>query len=774
LSPSPEDSRPGREVALAVLVFLALTVLMTWPQAMRLRNGLTDLWDAKFCARILAWDYEATVRPSLGLFQVPFFHPARYVLGFSENLYGAAIFGFPMHAAGASPLLAYNVLFLLGMFLSALSAWALARFVTRDARASLFAGVVYAFLPWRMSQIPHIQFQWGAFLALLLLFLLRYLEGGARRDAVLFGVAFGWNAVANVHYALFSGFLVGVALLLHAAYGGVGRGRRVRGALLAAAAGALAFVPFAIGYRKAAALYHMQRYYGEMETFSGTWTDFLSAGEKNRFWGPLTRTWLKPEGDFFPGLIALALAIVALATVRRARTPTPADSAIPASRRRAAVWLDAVALLLAALWLAAHIAPGLKLGPVSIGDPGRVQVFLTVVLLARLTLAFPARARSASLPDWLRRSRLPSRLVLLIVVAAVGVLIALGAHTPYYRFLFKSFGDIFRAIRVPARGIVLFDLSLGVLAAWGLSRLTRGRTRGARAAIVGGAIALTCVEYRAFPLAVYDYDASPAPVYRWLAGRDLPGAVVELPFGPRDAEYVFRQTLHRKPLVNGYSGFFPPLYVVLRDNLRVRPIPDAVWGHLAEADAAVLLLHFDETSPLDRLAFVRLLRRGLAAGKLETLAVFPHAGAQDLVFRVTSAPAFSTGLDAEARSAAEKELNVEDATLAPPIAGIVFDAPVSAGDWHGGWALDDSGVAEVRIASELGPAGSALLHMRHTGLAKNYPDFAEAADDRAGFGFPIPNLPPGPHTLTFTVSANDGGVTVVTRPITVVTKPRSR
>ena len=36
--------------------------------------------------------------------------------------------------------------------------------------ASLVAGVVYAFVPWRLAQLPHVQFQWAAFLALLLLF----------------------------------------------------------------------------------------------------------------------------------------------------------------------------------------------------------------------------------------------------------------------------------------------------------------------------------------------------------------------------------------------------------------------------------------------------------------------------------------------------------------------------------------------------------------------------------------------------------------------------
>ena len=45
-----------------------------------------------------------TLRDPLNLYQLNFFHPARYVLAFSENLYGVAVFGFPLLAAGASAL----------------------------------------------------------------------------------------------------------------------------------------------------------------------------------------------------------------------------------------------------------------------------------------------------------------------------------------------------------------------------------------------------------------------------------------------------------------------------------------------------------------------------------------------------------------------------------------------------------------------------------------------------------------------------------------------
>src|SRR5512134_2285134 len=117
--------RPSRALAGALLLFLAATVAATWPLTARIESGILDIWDAKLNAWIFHWDWYQSFRDPLQLFHANIFHPARWTLAFSENLYGAALFGFPLFWAGASPLLVYNALFLLGMFLSAMAGWAL-------------------------------------------------------------------------------------------------------------------------------------------------------------------------------------------------------------------------------------------------------------------------------------------------------------------------------------------------------------------------------------------------------------------------------------------------------------------------------------------------------------------------------------------------------------------------------------------------------------------------------------------------------------------------
>jgi len=765
----------GREVLLAAGVFLLATVLLTWPQAARLGSGLGDLWDAKLNAWIFHWDYHQTFRDPLDLFHANIFYPAKYTLAFSENLWGAAVFGFPLFASGASTTFVYNFLFLLGMFLSALGAWALARYVTGDPGASLLAGLVYAFVPWRLSQIPHVQFQWGPFLPLLLLFLLRFLDGGRRRDVVLFGIFFAWNALTNVHYALFSGILLAVVLGWETVMTGWRPlASRVRGSLLAVAIAAVLALPFYLPYAKAAKLYGMRRSFGEMRFYSARPSAFLVPGSQNKLWAPLTQRWGRPEGELFPGVLPVGLAVYALIRLRAARKQVYPKREVSGRRRRAARVFDGLALAAFAVGVAALLVRGLRVGPVNLTDPGRPLVFLTAFLLIRLLIAFPVRSRFSDLADFLRQRRLDRRGALFVAVGLAGVLVALGAYTPYYSFLFKSLGFLFRAVRVPARGVVLFHVALGVLAAFGLSLLLRRVSgRRERAGFVAAALFLTAIEYRASPIDFPAVDSGPAPVYRWLGGLALPGAVLELPLGfDYDAEHVFRSPAHWQRLINGYSGFAPRHYEEVRDLFQEGPVPDRAWDRVRAMGGALLVFHPHEIEGLGRLNYARAVRRALSSGTLETLGSFPHDAASDFVFRIAPAPPFETGIAPVERDSAAAEFrrltSVAETELAPPFGVIDFppeDAEVSAGTWGYGWALDDSGIAEIRVATELGAATPAVVGGARPDIPAAHPEYADAA--KSGFGFLVPPAPRGLHTLSLTLVGRDGGERVLTRRVRI-------
>ncbi len=694
--PSTDKPRAAASAPLlAALFFLAVSVLMTWPHAAHLSDRMNDLWDAKQNAWILHWDFWQTFHDPLNLFQAPILHPARYALAFSENLYGGAIFGFPLLALGAPVVATYNAVFLFSMAFSAWAAWLLARSVIGDGLAALLAGFVYAFVPWRIAQLPHLNMQLGGFLCLLLFFLLKYLDHGRRRDLVLFGVCFAGNLLSTFHYGLFSGFLIAAVLACEAISGGREERRRMPMVVVAAATATMACAPFLVPYTITSRLYEMKRTIAEVDFYSARAHDFLSAGWQNKLYGAATKRWMRGEGDLFPGVLPVLLA-----------------------------------------------AGGL-LGA-----------------LAR------------------RRDR---RALLFLCIGVAGLIVCFGSRTPVYRFLFLHVGSVFRAIRAPIRAIVLCHIALGVLAAWGLSLATRRLRLGSRArvAAVASVLALVGFEYRAFPVELYPYDPAPSAIDRWLrtqAPEDT-GAVLEWPIGmPYDSDTMLRQAAHRKVLVNGHQSYYPPAYQKLVADLRGRPIATEVWDEIARFDAGTLIFHSGRAPLYERGPFRRFLREGLEQGRLRLWKSADDADGKAFVFtfalRHGSAQAPAPA-DPDSRRDLDALMALSDADYAPPTGTVHLPAEgqtVAPGFWVHGWAVDDSGIARVEAATELGPAGDAMLGTPWPGLTTFFPTLPGA--DRGGWGFSVPPLPPGPHTLKVTLVGKDGGKTVLERKIVVAPAAR--
>src|SRR5687768_12229608 len=80
----------------AAILFIALSIAFTWPLAPNLGRAVSDPGDPFINIWILDWDWWATLHQPLRLFHANAFHPAKYSLAFSENLYGLAVLLFPL------------------------------------------------------------------------------------------------------------------------------------------------------------------------------------------------------------------------------------------------------------------------------------------------------------------------------------------------------------------------------------------------------------------------------------------------------------------------------------------------------------------------------------------------------------------------------------------------------------------------------------------------------------------------------------------------------
>jgi hypothetical protein len=299
----------ARQHAAAFVFFLLLSVAMTWPLARNLDRAVAWPGDPYINTWILDWDWYATFHHPLHLFEANAFYPARDSLAFSENLYGIALVLFPFRAAGLSPIAAHNLAILLGFTTSGFAAYLLGRHVSRGSLAGVVSGIFYAFVPFRFTHLTHVQHVWGGTLPLLILALLWYAEKPAWWRASLFGAAFLFNALCNIHWLLFGTVAVAITIVIV----------RPRLIPLAACTGiaALFIAAFLHPYWLVAKLYGMERSAGETLNFSATWSDWLVASRYNRFYASLHDPSVDAERWLFPGALALLIGGVGLLSTDR-------------------------------------------------------------------------------------------------------------------------------------------------------------------------------------------------------------------------------------------------------------------------------------------------------------------------------------------------------------------------------------------------------------------------------------------------------------------------
>src|SRR5207302_869809 len=129
----------------------------------------------------------------------------------------------PLRVMGFGPILVYNIVFLSGFIVSGAGVALLVRRLTERPAAGILAGLVFAFLPYRIDHYPHLQLQQTQFLPFALWAFDRLLAGGRLRDGVLFGLFTAGQVLSCMYYGLFLvpylAVVCGVMLLARAAGG---------------------------------------------------------------------------------------------------------------------------------------------------------------------------------------------------------------------------------------------------------------------------------------------------------------------------------------------------------------------------------------------------------------------------------------------------------------------------------------------------------------------------------------------------------------------------
>ncbi|MBM3127286.1 MAG: hypothetical protein FJ009_01460 [Chloroflexi bacterium] len=343
-----------RRDSIALAIFLALTCVMTNPLVLHLARAVEDKQDALLNTWIIAWVGHALITDPLNLFNANIFYPYPNALAFSETLLPQGLFALPFNLAFDNTVLGYNLVLLASFFLAAYAMYLLVFDLTRARGAAIVAGTIFAFNPYNLGNLAQVQLLSFGWMPLAMMFLRRLLTTDRRpptgsnfrfsifdfRLSFLFALFFSLQALSSFYYAFLAGFAVALympwffithhasRITYHASLFTVHRSpftiyRSLFTRLLVSVVLiALIVVPFFIPYLQVQREMGFERKVIESEPFSASLKMYAQVAPQNVLYGNLLAPHPPillggyPLDNLFPGVVALALAILGVAAAR--------------------------------------------------------------------------------------------------------------------------------------------------------------------------------------------------------------------------------------------------------------------------------------------------------------------------------------------------------------------------------------------------------------------------------------------------------------------------
>jgi hypothetical protein len=201
-----------RSHVLALIGYILLTLLMTYPLAPRISTHLAGSGDDMWLFQWNNWWLRKALLEGLDPYFTTFlFHPQGVSLvyhNFSWLNTGIWLVLEPLVGSVA----AYNVTFLLTFIISGYATYTLVSYLTDSRAAAFIAGLVFAFSPYHLSHFNHpnlISVQWLPFC---MLFLMRTVQEGRWRDVLLCALSLILTGLSRWQLLIFAAILMALYL----------------------------------------------------------------------------------------------------------------------------------------------------------------------------------------------------------------------------------------------------------------------------------------------------------------------------------------------------------------------------------------------------------------------------------------------------------------------------------------------------------------------------------------------------------------------------------
>lgn len=648
-----------------VLAFCLFTSALTWPYVTRLRDAVVDTGDPYLVAWILWWDYHQTFTDPLHLFNANVFYPLKYTLAFSEHSYGIALLFFPFYALGLKPLTVHAIALFMGFALSGYGAFRLGRTLTGSAAVGWVAGIVFAFVPYRlnlMSQVPYVFSPW---IPLVFEALVLFVRERSRSRAVWLGCAFFMSGISTVSWFTLTliPFLVYAAILL-TRYN-LWRDREFwRRGTVALATATIALLPFMLPYVMASRLYGFKRSVEDIKAQSAWPIHWLSVENRNKLWNGMGES--IQEGwkfKLFPGLLPILFSGAALIFGGGTAQVSNPAIALHGKGRPQERWLQRLDILITILLALSILAIGFDRTKFFHGlfdniTSERALGLLTIAVIVRLCLAYPRfmHTARANLVETLRSAHRGDAFWLGGLLTVIGFSFSLGWNFFFFRICYQLI-PMFKGMRVVSRGAMLAYLGLALLSGLGVVSLAKSlslRFPRLQAGVFSAiACALLLFELNAAPLRFERGEVNPDAVTLRLKQTPMRGGIVVLPAGGDfNYRYMLRSADHQKPLIVGTSGFNSPIEDKIENLTRTGSIQMQLLDLFESVPASYLVVENKWIAPERKSDYQDFLGRAVVSGRLRFINRFD--GGADLYAVVKTEP------EAQSEASLSMDLSIRD------------------------------------------------------------------------------------------------------------------
>jgi len=206
--------RREKNIGRVLFLYVVLAIIMTLPLSFHLKDSIaSDLGDPLYSVWVLDWEIHSLKRGFQDFWNGNIFHPHTQTLLYADYFPALVLLAFPLLAVTKHLILTYNLLFLLSFILSALTMYLLMRHLSRSSTAAFIAGLVFAFCPYRMAHLSHLELLFSPWIPICFLFLLRFFDRPSFVNLAGIGFFYILQALSCAYYGVYSLLFIGLFIV---------------------------------------------------------------------------------------------------------------------------------------------------------------------------------------------------------------------------------------------------------------------------------------------------------------------------------------------------------------------------------------------------------------------------------------------------------------------------------------------------------------------------------------------------------------------------------